>query len=253
MGHGLSHGHRFALVLLCALAACSSTIDRRRMRADLAASAPAPDAVPAEDVGGPAADLRLPFVLAVAPPLAQRRQEQAWGMTTETATATRSWTREEREAIEAWEPELVRLGVVSDLVVMPVLSTSLAGRGVTGLDALRAAARQHRADAVLIVSEVEDSSTWLNPWSILDLTIVGAWFAPGHNVEVVTVLEAVLLDVAAGRLHASGQGEGDVRERRAWAYADDPQLSLEARTEALAELGQDLMERARGLAPQGVR
>jgi rhombotail lipoprotein len=248
---------RLALPAVLALASCSSTIDRRGMRESLAAprvgaSVDAPEILASVDVAAgaePESTLRSPFVLAIAPPLSHRRTRSAWNERTETAVGTRSWTQAERAAIEAWRPELVELGLVSDLVVIPMLTVGVSAKPGDPLAVARTAAARHHADAVLVVSEVEDSSSWLNPWSILDLTIIGAWFAPGHDVEVVTILEGVVLDVRSGYLHASGQGEGDVRERRAWVHADDPALSLEARTEALSELGRDLMEQARRAAP----
>ena len=188
--------------------------------------------------------LSAPFVLAVAPPRSFRSEQHAWEGERETIQGFRSWSEKERSLIESWEPELARLGLVSDLVVMPALSIELdATQGTAG--ALRAAAARHRADAVLIISEVEDASNWLNPWSILDLTIVGAWFAPGHDVEVVSILEGALIDTHTGYLHASGQAEGTARARRAWTYVNDPELKQEARQKALAGLERVVLERAR--------
>lgn len=187
---------------------------------------------------------RIPFVLAIAPPRSHRSEQLAWEGTRETIQGFRSWSEEERTEIESWEPELARLGLVSELVVMPTLSLELDGTQGTA-DALRSAAARHRADAVLIVSEVEDASNWLNPWSILDLTIVGAWFAPGHDVEVVSILEGALIDTQTGYLYASGQAEGTARERRAWAYVNDPELKEKARQKALAGLQRVVLERAR--------
>ena len=238
---------RWLASLLAPLAACASTIDRARMRSDLE-QAPLFEAQTLAEVEGLQPELSTPFSVAVAPPRSQRSEQHAWDGERETVQGFRSWSEEERREIESWKAELARMGLVSDLVVMPVLSTEL-GEAQGLLGALRVAAARHQADAVLIVSEVEDSSNWLNPWSILDLTIVGAWFAPGHDVEVVTILEGALIDVHTGYLYASGQSEGTARERRAWAYVNDPELKQAARRKALAGLEQVILERARASAP----
>jgi rhombotail lipoprotein len=230
-------------VLLTPLGSCASTIDRARMRSDLGHE-PLIGAQELVDLQEVQPSLCTPLVLAVAPPRSFRSEQHAWEGERETIRGFRSWSEQERRVIESWEPELVRLGLVSDLVVMPTLSIELDGTPGTAA-ALRAAAARHRADAVLIVSEVEDSSNWLNPWSILDLTIVGAWFAPGHDVEIVSILEAALIDTHTGYLFASAQAEGSVRERRAWTYVNAPALKEKARQKALAGLERVILERAR--------
>jgi rhombotail lipoprotein len=212
------------------------------MRADLE-QAPLFESQTLAEVEGLEPELTTPFAVAVAPPRSHRSEQLAWQGSRETVQGFRSWSEEERRVIASWKEELARTGLVSDLIVMPVLATELDATGGL-LEALRVAAARHQADAVLIVSEVEDSSNWLNPWSILDLTIVGAWFAPGHDVEVVTILEGALIDVHTGYLYASGQAEGTARERRAWAYVNDPELKQTARRKALAGLEQVILERA---------
>ena len=238
-----SRASTLLILPLVLLAACQSTIDRRRMRADLAAE-PLFAKATIEEITRLEPKASMPFVLAIAPPRSQRRQERAWEGVAETASGSRSWSEAERRAIESWKSDLVRLGVVTDLVVTPMITAESAPGDAT-FEGIRAAAARHHAGAVLVVSEVEDASNWLNPWSILDLTIVGAWIAPGHDVEVVSIFEGAVVDVETGYLFATAQGEGTVRAKRAWAYADDPELADEARAKALRALADALHEHAR--------
>jgi hypothetical protein len=231
----------FWLAGLLSLVGCASTIDRARMRSELAETPLFEGGL--QEVEGLEPSVQPPFALAVAPPLSRRTEQLAWEGTREVAQGFRSWSEAECRSIESWKAELEGLGLVSSLVVMPLLTAELGGE--VSLDGLRVAAARHQADAVLIVREVEDASNWLNPWSILDLTIVGAWFAPGHDVEVVTLFEAALVDTHSGYLYASGQAEGTARGRRAFAYVDDPELRSEARREALAGLQEVVIARAR--------
>ena len=236
------------LAILLVLASCQSTINRRNMRAELARA----PLTQAQDLGQvielePVAN--VPFVLAVAPPFSQRTGTGPWLGPIEGQPGFRPWTQAERREIDSWRAELEHLGLVKDMVVMTLLSTELDG-AKNALAGLRVAGARHHADAVLVVSELERTSSWLNPWSILDLTLVGGWFAPGHNVEVVSVLEGALVDTHTGYLYGSGQAQGSARARRAWFYIDDPRLQERARRRALADLKRELLKQAEANAEQ---
>ncbi len=190
-----------------------------------------------------------PFILAVAPPFSQYTEELPSIGRKEVVVGEasyRPWTRAEQREIESWTEELRRLGLVRDLVIMPILSTELDG-AQSALAGLRVAGARHHADAILVVSESERTSTWLNLRSILDLTVIGAWFVRGHEFEVVSMLEGALVDTRTGYLFGTGQAEGSARSRRALADADEPSLREKARRRALADMKRQLLRRAGSL------
>lgn len=215
-----------------AVAGCSSTIDRGRMQRDLEQKDVQFTSRSVQEIEALRPQLEIPFRLAVAPPI--------WR---DDAT----WTREEREELEAFGKELREIGLVSEFVLIPSVTYEIGGGSAKGdwFGRLREAAARHHADAVLVVRDIDDTSQWANVLSVLDLTIVGCWFVPGHSAEAFSIMQALLIDNRNEYLYASAEGEGAAKDTQPFAYLDGDALRKEARTAALRDLRADLSGKAR--------
>jgi rhombotail lipoprotein len=233
------HTNRIAPAgFLLALVGCSSTIDRGRMHEDLQHGDLEFSSRTVKEIEAIRPQIQVPFRLAVAPPVWRREA---------------TWSREELAEIESWGPELSKLGLVTELVVIPEATYAMnAGSTSEGwLERLRVAAARHHADAVLVIRDVEDTSSWMNVLSILDLTIVGAWIFPGHQAESVSMMEGLVIDNRNEYLYCSGHGEGSAKVTQPLAYMEVGDLRREARVSALKQLKGTMIEKARSLLAGG--
>jgi hypothetical protein len=184
--------------------------------------------------------LRLPARIAVAPP------EPEWPAF---RGAPGTWTPEEIAAIEAWEPPLRAAGVASELLVLPeALVLPCEPTDVhCRLESLRKATARVHADALLLLRLVTDTDDYLNPASVLYLSLVGLWLAPGSHSDALTIAEGVLLDHRNGFLYAFARGEGERRVVRPLAYVDSESVVQASRVAALRSLGEALVAEAGAL------
>lgn len=118
------------------------------------------------------------------------------------------------------------------------------------LRAQRSAAARTRADALLVVNLATATDEYVNPASLLYLTIVGMWVAPGTHRDALTIAEGVLLDNRNEYLYAFARGEGENRVVRPVMFADEHAVAGASRIEALQSFGQAFVTQARGLTPR---
>lgn len=219
------------LLAVTLLASCSSTVDRGRMRSQLAGASPEFTSKTVEEIEKLQPQLPVPFRLAVAPPIWRQDLQ---------------WSREERAELETWGPELKAMGLVSEVVVMPSITYELGAGGKKGwFEQLRQAAARHHADAVLVIRDVDETSHWVNVLSILDLTIVGAFIAPGHSAEAASLMQALVLDNRNEYLYASAEGEASVITTQPLAYLEVEKRLSDARLAALRDLKVSLFAKAK--------
>ena len=184
-----------------------------------------------EEIDSIRAQLRVPFRLAVAPPL--------W-------RSDLHWTAGERAEIESWRKELVDSGVVSDLVLIPPITYELGRHDPkSAFEQVREAAARHHADAVLVIRDVEADVTRQNPLSVLYLTIVGCWVVPGTTGEAVSMMQGVVIDNRNEYLYASFESEGASKATKPVQSLDFDELRLGARVAALREMKNGILARAK--------
>ena len=99
-----------------------------------------------------------------------------------------------------------------------------------------------------MLSVATDLDEYVNPLSVLDVTIVGMWIAPGHHRDALTIVEGVMLDNRNEYLYAFARGEGTSSIVRPFAYADDSKAIGPSRMLALQAFGKDFVARASQLA-----
>ena len=135
--------------------------------------------------------LKFPFKLAV---------ELRWGDCYECGGA---WREQDKRDIISWGQQLKQSGVVSEIFIVPDVFEK------KDLKDIRLAAAQQGADAVLVIRSVNGTDEYLNPASLLYITIVGAWIVPGSDVDALVMLRGAMWDVGNSYLYVTVESEGE--------------------------------------------
>jgi hypothetical protein len=183
--------------------------------------------------------LAIPFRLAVAPPL----YGELWAA---------GELDGERDALRAWGDALKATGIVSEVIVLPrmLIGASVGGRPAQDyFKAVRIAAARVQADAVLLLSSVTDTSSYVNPLCILDAAVIGLYLAPGHHTAALTLVEGIVMDNRNEYLYwiGSTQGRGSTTGPALMLHAED--AVRESRTAALKAFGEALIRDAQAFKP----
>jgi len=96
----------------------------------------------------------------------------------------------------------------------------------------------------LWVIPATDVDEYVNPASILDLTLVGLWVIPGHHVDALTIIEGAMIDNRNEYLYVLARGEGEERMLRPFAYARAEHAVQRSRRQALASFGDAFVREA---------
>lgn len=230
--------HRLALLSpLLLVVSCKSATQMgpslHQMSRDLSQSRPVFSDADIAALEGIQPQLEFPFHLAIAPPVVDGRN-------------LGTWSEEEIAILDGFAEDLRAAGVVSRVSILPNLLVSAHAEDAFLVSVRKAAARS-QADAVLLVNSLSDSQHALNLLSVLDLTLVGAWIFPGHEVAARAVLEGLLVDTRNEYLYLAGQAEIESDGKHvALAYAGEREEDLreEVRLQALERLGRTLLGRA---------
>jgi rhombotail lipoprotein len=233
-----------ALVLGCALCGCSTGYNRGALDAALREAKPSyvSSELTVEQIERLQPQLRLPARIAVAPPVTAYRE--SWR-----ADPLTTWRPEEVAVIESWREPLRSAGIVEDLFILPgglIQGCAPQDHGCR-LRAERAAAARLHADAIVIVSFATSTDEYVNPASILYITVAGLWLVPGSHRNALTVAEGVLLDNRNEYLYAFARGEGESKLTRPAMYADTPSVVRSSRVEALKRFGEAFVDQVRRL------
>ena len=118
------------------------------------------------------------------------------------------------------------------------------------VDSMRAFARDGNADYLLLFGGTVDHATTSTPWSIFDLTIVGAFIVPSKQIMAEGRAGATLIDVRTGRsvMTFNAQAKGD--RLAATASRDHSELKLvrSLRDDLTRDLAKQLAQRIRHLS-----
>lgn len=146
-----------------------------------------------------------------------------------------TWTAEDKKKILEIVQKKKTDGEISDAFVI-----SDATVGDTDLKSLRLAAARHGADALLVVSGVNDLDRYTNNWSWTYIVIVPTLFVPGTVNDSLFMARAAMWDVRNEFLYLTAESESMKRQTRPAAYADIREVTLEAKTEAVNLLGEEI-------------
>jgi rhombotail lipoprotein len=152
-------------------------------------------------------------------------------------------SQEERDVIEKWSDDLKKLGFVKSLEIVPKSIAPTCGYQDDSncfLQGSRTAGARLGADAILFLNDSTVTDTYMNPLSILNLTIVGMWIVPAHHRDSYSIYEASLFDIDNGYLYAVVEGGGEHKVLRPYMYDEYRVGEKEARIKALNAVGSKL-------------
>jgi len=149
-----------------------------------------------------------------------------------------NWLGEDKDKLLGLNAELKAKGVVSDIFA---ISDAI----VEGKDnkAIRLAAAQAGADAVLVVNGVSDVDRYNNPLGATYVLLVTAFFVPGTQADGLFMANASMWDVRNQYLYLSVEAEGSAKETRPAFFIEESRIVKAAKADALAELGKQLSTR----------
>ena len=148
----------------------------------------------------------------------------------------------EHEELMALGDQLKKEGIVSSFTVIPQI---LLQGPENSIKAIRLAAARMGADAVLILRSVTDVDSYVNPLSVLNVTIVGLWLAPGHHTEALTMVEGMVIDNRNQFLYFAGSAEGLGSTCGPALVIQNRDAVGESRRNALRSFGEVLVKEAR--------
>lgn len=154
------------------------------------------------------------------------------------------WSAEEIAVIESLEEPLREQGFLDELVVLPESLSESCGWRMSyhcGIGRSRRTAARFQADALLLISLQTEVESRMNPASILNLTIVGLWLAPGHVRDATTIVEGSLVDNRNEYLYAFARAYGTAKLVRPYVYANWKKASKRSRLAALKEFGRQVI------------
>jgi hypothetical protein len=183
--------------------------------------------------------VHLPVKLAVAPPVIS--YGRGWG-----SRELNTWNPDETKEIESWAAPLKKAGVVSDMIILPVLLLEQCQGNDQGcaLRVCRTAAARIQADALLLINLATAVEKYTNQASLLDVTIIGLWLIPGHHRDALTIVEGVMIDNRNEYLYAYARGEAEEKTVRPFMYANSWKAVRPSRLRALQSFGKEFIKEA---------
>lgn len=154
----------------------------------------------------------------------------------------------EIKVIKEWGKKLKELGFVESLEIVPQSlrpTCNYQADSSCHLKESRLAGARLGADAILFLSDSTVTDQYVNPASILNLTIVAMWFVPAHHRDSYSIYEASLFDIDNGYLYTVAEGYGEYKTVRPYMYTDWATGQEEARIAALERLGEKLFAMAK--------
>ena len=230
-----------AILLGAAALGCSSGFDREAMTAQMLQDQPLVfDDADILKIEQARPQVQAPFRLAVVPPTIFNSRSHGEPGETEG----------QRREIMAWGERLRKEGIVSDLFIIPEILTSQF-RSNNSVKDIRVAAARLQADAVLILRSTTDVDSYVNPLSLLNVTIVGMFLAPGHHRDALTIVEGMVVDNRNQFVYFAGSAEGKGVTLAPKAWVDEKDAVRDSRVEALKAFGELLSKEGRRMAGLG--
>ena len=154
---------------------------------------------------------------------------------------------EERAVVEQLGEKLKQIGFASSVQLVPKSLIPQCGYKSDSdcfLNQSRLAGARLGADALLFLSDTAVTDSYVNPLSILNLTLVGMWIAPAHHRDSYSVYEAALFDIDNGYLYAVAEGHGEYKIVRPYMYVEYRTGQEQARVNALKDISVKLYARS---------
>ena len=153
------------------------------------------------------------------------------------------WNSEDKQMIMNLEEELKKTGEVSKMFL--INESVVNGKD---LKSIRLAAAHHGADALLIISGVSASESYMNAWGLTYLLVLPALFVPGTNTNALFITRAALWDVRNEYLYMAVESEA-VKSRKASVVSTDETKELrKAKKQSMEGLKAEIMRMAKSMS-----
>ena len=153
------------------------------------------------------------------------------------------WTTEDKAAMEQWAATLKTDGIAADVFPLPDM---LAGKG--DVKELRLAAAKCGADVLFVIHGAAQTDSYKNFAAVLNITVVGGYVVPASHKDTLFLMEGVLLDVDNGYVYTGVQAEGVGKIMRPTFVIEEKDAITLAKTKAVAQFGDEVLNRMRTLA-----
>lgn len=159
-----------------------------------------------------------------------------------------SLAKMDKDLLSEWQTKLQNRGVVTNIFPLSKIGMrSTSQYSSPALTELRLAAAEQGADALLVVRAAYDTDSYVNPFSLFYLTLIGYFIVPGSNLDILAMLDSAVIDVGNGYVYATAQAEGQASRTRPGAYMNSDAMKDIAAEKALKALGENLVERLTAL------
>lgn len=218
------------VVIVVGLSACAHGFDRVAMKSQIR------DFLPLSEDGGSSLPkdsrhpLTVPFRLAVAPPV------DCYGG---------GWSEMELKEIRSWGERLKEAGTIRDLLIIPRMffQDQRADGRERGMTHIRNMAARFDADAVLLIASYSEVDSYVNPLSLLNITLLGLWIVPAHHRDSLTIVEGVLVGTRDAAIPIVAEGEGVGKIMRSYMYVESADAIRASRVDGLRKFGEEFCKR----------
>lgn len=154
-----------------------------------------------------------------------------------------SWTDADKQKVISAVDKFKNSGEISKSFVISPSVTS-----ATDLKSLRLAAAQSGADALMIVSGVNDIDSYTTQWAWSYIAIIPAFVVPASVSDVLFITRASMWDVRNEFLYMTAESESLITKSYPAVFRTDRKQTLDAKDESLNELHKEIVKRLENLS-----
>lgn len=154
-----------------------------------------------------------------------------------------SWADSDKQKILNTVDKFKKNGEISKVFMISPAVTS-----GTDLKSLRLAAAQHGADALLVVSAVNDVDQYTTEWAWTYVALFPALFVPASVSDILFISRAVMWDVRNEFLYLTAESEVLINRKYPAVFRQDKKQTLDAKNDSLNGLQDELEKRLTNLS-----
>ena len=155
------------------------------------------------------------------------------------------WADSDKKKILSTVDKFKRGGEISKaFVISPSITSS------TDLKSIKAAAAQQGADALIIVSAVNDVDQYTTQWAWTYVALFPALFVPASVSDILFISRAAMYDVRKEFLYLTAESEVLVNRKYPAVFRQDKKATEDAKNDSLNGLQEELEKRLNNLSSQ---
>lgn len=155
------------------------------------------------------------------------------------------WSESDKQKVLSSVDKFKKNGEISKIFLMSPSVTS-----GTDLRSLRASAAQQGADALIVVSAVNDVDQYTTPWALTYVALFPALFVPASVSDIIFISRAAMWDVRSEFLYLTAESEVLINRKYPAVFRQDKKQTLDAKNDSLNGLKEELEKRLDNLTSQ---